>query len=121
MDTAKLVYAAAEHRQLLEVFFQGADMAVNTPALRSIPLAIDRWLKVLHIDFAESITISPLGRLKRGEASPLGRQHCRPTPLSGGHPRNAPGKNRKVPKTKLKTRLTLPFPLMCCWNTMTET
>ena len=44
---------SSEHRLLLDVFFQSERMAVNTPALRPIPLAVDRWLSVLHINFSE--------------------------------------------------------------------
>ncbi|MDR1956296.1 MAG: DEAD/DEAH box helicase family protein [Treponema sp.] len=41
-----------EYRELLAIFFQGAGYDVASPALRSIPLAIDRWLSVLYIDFS---------------------------------------------------------------------
>jgi uncharacterized Zn finger protein/superfamily II DNA or RNA helicase len=41
-----------EYRELLEVFFQGRGMETDSPALRSLPLSIDRWLSVLHIDFS---------------------------------------------------------------------
>ncbi|GHV33272.1 helicase [Spirochaetia bacterium] len=40
-----------EYQTLLGVFFQGAGMGVSTPALRSLPVSIDRWLSVLHINF----------------------------------------------------------------------
>jgi superfamily II DNA or RNA helicase len=41
----------AAARELVGLFFQGEEMDVNSPALRSLPLAIDRWLSVLHTDF----------------------------------------------------------------------
>jgi superfamily II DNA or RNA helicase len=41
-----------EHRELLDVFFQGKSMGTSSPALRSLPVSIDRWLSVLHIDFS---------------------------------------------------------------------
>ncbi|MDR2521519.1 MAG: SWIM zinc finger family protein, partial [Spirochaetaceae bacterium] len=41
-----------DFRRLLSVFFEGEPLPVDTPAQRSLPLAIDRWLSVLHIDFA---------------------------------------------------------------------
>jgi superfamily II DNA or RNA helicase len=40
-----------EYRELLEVFFQGQGLETAAPVLRSLPLAIDRWLSALHIDF----------------------------------------------------------------------
>jgi SNF2 family DNA or RNA helicase len=40
-----------EYRELLEVFFQGKALTVTSPALRSLPVNIDRWLSVLHIGF----------------------------------------------------------------------
>jgi len=40
-----------EYRDLLDVFFHGKQMDVSTPALRSLPITIDRWLSVLHINF----------------------------------------------------------------------
>ncbi|MDR0316276.1 MAG: DEAD/DEAH box helicase family protein [Treponema sp.] len=42
---------SSEYRELLEVFFQGAGMDTSSPALRALPVSIDRWLSVLHIDF----------------------------------------------------------------------
>ncbi|MDR2135704.1 MAG: DEAD/DEAH box helicase [Treponema sp.] len=41
----------AAAKELLQLFFQGKEMEVDSPALRSLPLAIDRWLSVLHTDF----------------------------------------------------------------------
>ncbi|MDR1637924.1 MAG: DEAD/DEAH box helicase, partial [Treponema sp.] len=41
-----------EYRELLDVFFQGRSMGTASPALRSLPVSIDRWLSVLHIDFS---------------------------------------------------------------------
>ncbi|MDR1971661.1 MAG: DEAD/DEAH box helicase [Treponema sp.] len=38
-------------RELTGLFFQGEELDVASPALRSLPLAIDRWLSVLHTDF----------------------------------------------------------------------
>ncbi|MDR1029403.1 MAG: DEAD/DEAH box helicase family protein [Treponema sp.] len=43
---------SADHRELLGLFFQGQTCNVSSPAMRSIPLAIDRWLSVLFIDFS---------------------------------------------------------------------
>ncbi|MDR1929918.1 MAG: DEAD/DEAH box helicase [Treponema sp.] len=37
---------------LMDLFFQGKVLDVASPALRSLPLAIDHWLAVLHTDFA---------------------------------------------------------------------
>jgi SNF2 family DNA or RNA helicase len=39
-------------RELLNLFFQGGVIDVTAPALRSMPIAIDRWLSVLSIDFS---------------------------------------------------------------------
>ena len=41
-----------EYRELLDMFFQGKSMGTSSPALRSLPVSIDRWLSVLHIDFS---------------------------------------------------------------------
>jgi superfamily II DNA or RNA helicase len=41
-----------EYRELLDLFFQGKSMGTASPALRSLPVSIDRWLSVLHIDFS---------------------------------------------------------------------
>ncbi|MDR0731431.1 MAG: DEAD/DEAH box helicase, partial [Treponema sp.] len=43
--------AGAAAKELLELFFRGKEMEADSPALRSLPLAIDRWLSVLHTDF----------------------------------------------------------------------
>jgi superfamily II DNA or RNA helicase len=42
----------ASLREMLDLFFQGAALDVASPSLRSLPLAIDRWLAVLHTDFS---------------------------------------------------------------------
>ncbi|MDR0403704.1 MAG: DEAD/DEAH box helicase family protein [Treponema sp.] len=42
----------AEFRELLDLFFQGDSVDVSSPARRSLPSAIDRWLSVLHISFS---------------------------------------------------------------------
>jgi uncharacterized Zn finger protein/superfamily II DNA or RNA helicase len=52
-----------ETRNLLDLFFQGKALGVASPALRGLPLAIDRWLSVLHTDFSAwkyRFTIKPL-------------------------------------------------------------
>jgi len=41
-----------EYKQLLNLFFMGMFIDVSSPAKRSLPIAIDRWLSVLHIDFS---------------------------------------------------------------------
>jgi len=41
-----------EYRTLLNLFFQGFCIDVSSPAQRSLPTAIDRWLSVLQIDFS---------------------------------------------------------------------
>jgi len=40
-----------EYLDLLNLFFQGIGMDVSSPAQRSFPVAIDRWLSPLHIHF----------------------------------------------------------------------
>ncbi|MCL2067790.1 MAG: DEAD/DEAH box helicase [Treponema sp.] len=42
-----------EYRELLNLFFQGFHIDVSSPAKRSLPIAIDRWLSVLQINFGE--------------------------------------------------------------------
>ncbi|MDR2490029.1 MAG: SWIM zinc finger family protein, partial [Spirochaetaceae bacterium] len=52
-----------DFRRLLAVFFAGEPLPVDTPDQRSLPLAIDRWLSVLHVDFAKyrySFTVKPI-------------------------------------------------------------
>ena len=49
-----------ENRELLNLFFYGKRINVSSPARRSLPASIDRWLSVLHISFTAynySITI----------------------------------------------------------------
>ena len=41
-----------EYKQLLNLFFMGMFIDISAPAKRSLPMAIDRWLAVLHIDFS---------------------------------------------------------------------
>jgi len=41
-----------EYKQLLNLFFLGMFADVSSPAKRSLPMAIDRWLSVLHINFS---------------------------------------------------------------------
>ena len=41
-----------DYRDLVDLFFQGAEMKTASPVMRSLPAAIDRWLSVLHLDFA---------------------------------------------------------------------
>jgi SNF2 family DNA or RNA helicase/uncharacterized Zn finger protein len=53
----------SEYRKLLNLFFLGMEIDVSSPALRSLPASIDRWLSVLHIDFSAyryAITIREL-------------------------------------------------------------
>ena len=59
-----------EYKQLLNMFFMGMFIDVSSPAKRSLPIAIDRWLSVLHINFSAyryAITIKDLS--KRGDDS----------------------------------------------------
>ena len=54
-----------EYKQLLNLFFLGMYIDVSAPAKRSLPMSIDRWLSVLHIDFSAyrySITIKDLSK-----------------------------------------------------------
>ncbi|MCL2411256.1 MAG: DEAD/DEAH box helicase, partial [Treponema sp.] len=41
-----------ELKQLLNLFYMRMFIDVSAPAKRSLPMAIDRWLSVLHIDFS---------------------------------------------------------------------
>jgi uncharacterized Zn finger protein/superfamily II DNA or RNA helicase len=40
-----------EYLELLNLFFYETEIDVSSPARRNLPMAIDRWLSVLHIDF----------------------------------------------------------------------
>ncbi|MDR2097214.1 MAG: DEAD/DEAH box helicase family protein [Spirochaetaceae bacterium] len=42
----------AEFRNLCALFFEGAGLDVSSPAFRSVPQAVGRWLTVLHTDFS---------------------------------------------------------------------
>jgi superfamily II DNA or RNA helicase len=57
-----------EYRELLEVFFQGKGLETASPGLRSLPLSIDRWLSVLHIDFSTRKYSFTLKNKSRGSA-----------------------------------------------------
>ncbi|MCL2186085.1 MAG: SNF2-related protein [Treponema sp.] len=41
-----------DYKQLLNLFFLGMFIDVSSPAKRSLPMSIDRWLSALHIDFS---------------------------------------------------------------------
>jgi SNF2 family DNA or RNA helicase len=41
-----------DFRKLMGLFFRGEGMDISSPALRGMPLAIDRWLAALHTDFS---------------------------------------------------------------------
>ena len=58
-------YRGEEYQKLLNLFFMGFFIDVSSPAARSLPAAIDRWLSVLHIDFSAyryAITIKDLSK-----------------------------------------------------------
>jgi len=60
-----------EYQKLLHLFFEGVVVDVSSPARRSLPAAIDRWLSVLHIDFTAyqySLTIKDLRRIAESDA-----------------------------------------------------
>ncbi|MCL2129712.1 MAG: SWIM zinc finger family protein, partial [Treponema sp.] len=42
----------AEFQELLDLFFFGREINVSSPASRSLPHNIDRWLSVFHINFS---------------------------------------------------------------------
>jgi SNF2 family DNA or RNA helicase/uncharacterized Zn finger protein len=55
----------SEYKQLLNLFFMGMFIDVSTPSGHSLPMAIDRWLSVLHIDFSAyryALTIRDLSK-----------------------------------------------------------
>ena len=61
---------SSEYKQLLNLFFTGMFIDTSLPAKRPLPMSIDRWLSVLHIDFTAfryAITIKDAA--KRGEES----------------------------------------------------
>jgi len=60
-----------EYRRLLNLFFLGMEVDVSSPAMRSLPAAIDKWLSVLHIDFTAyryAITIKDASKRKEDGA-----------------------------------------------------
>ena len=61
-----------EYKQLLNLFFMGMFIDVSSPAKRSLPMAIDRWLSVLHIDFSAyryAITIKDLSKRVKDDSN----------------------------------------------------
>ena len=59
--------SGSEYRELLNLFFSGAIIDTSSPARRSMPAVIDRWLSVLHVNFAVyrySLTIRESQQLK---------------------------------------------------------
>ena len=55
----------SDYKQLLNLFFMGMFVDVSSPAKRSLPVSIDRWLSVLHINFSAyryAITIKDLSK-----------------------------------------------------------
>jgi len=40
-----------DYKRLLNLFFMGMFADISSPAKRSLPMTLDRWLSVLHIDF----------------------------------------------------------------------
>jgi len=62
-----------EYRTLLNLFFQGFCIDVSSPAQRSLPTAIDRWLSVLQIDFSAhryAITIKEISVKNNSDETP---------------------------------------------------
>ncbi|MDR2177520.1 MAG: DEAD/DEAH box helicase [Treponema sp.] len=60
---------SAAAKKFLPLFFGGKEMEVNSPALRSLPFVIDRWLSVLHTDFRSCryrFTIKPAAKSGTG-------------------------------------------------------
>ena len=56
-----------DYKKLLNMFFTGMFIDITPPAKRSLPMTIDRWLSVLHIDFTAyryEITIKELIKRK---------------------------------------------------------
>ena len=54
-----------DYKRLINMFFLGMFIDVSPPAKRSLPMTIDRWLSVLHIDFSVyryEITIKELSK-----------------------------------------------------------
>ena len=63
----------AEFKNLRALFFEGAGLGVSTPAFRSVPQAIGRWLTVLHTDFSAyhyRILLKERSRKRDDEAAP---------------------------------------------------
>jgi uncharacterized Zn finger protein/superfamily II DNA or RNA helicase len=58
--------AGAAYRDLGGLFFRGEQIDVASPAMRSLPLSIDRWLSALHTDFSAwkyRFTVKSLNRI----------------------------------------------------------
>ncbi|MDR0761184.1 MAG: DEAD/DEAH box helicase family protein, partial [Treponema sp.] len=74
-----------EYQGLLEIFFQGQGIETASPALRSLPLSIDRWLSVLHIDFSAwkyLFTVKEASRTKRSPPGMVTDEEAPDVPLN---------------------------------------
>jgi superfamily II DNA or RNA helicase len=89
--------AGAAARDLLGIFFRGEEMAVDSPAMRSLPLAIDRWFSVLHTDFRAyryRFTLKPAaaeGGKKPETAFDLSIEGAPPSPAWDARKKTGPG------------------------------
>ncbi|MDR1787670.1 MAG: DEAD/DEAH box helicase family protein [Treponema sp.] len=61
-----------EFRELCALFFHGDALSAADPALRGLPLEIDRWLSPLHIDFAAFTYSLSLKPVRTGSADEAG-------------------------------------------------
>jgi superfamily II DNA or RNA helicase len=112
-----------DFRELLQIFFWGVSLPVDSPATRSLPLAIDRWLSVLHIDFAKwnyCFTVKQIeegGPRRRNTAAllPPGAHVVAPHPPLRGQDENgfAPPQRpqTETPDTNIELETALDFAL----------
>ncbi|MDR0998796.1 MAG: DEAD/DEAH box helicase family protein, partial [Treponema sp.] len=91
--------SARDFRELLDLFFQGKAVDVSSPAQRSLPSAIDRWLSVLHLSFAGpqySLTV------KGGKAAGQEADEIADFVLSMDVLAEQKGEMKKIPLSKCK-------------------
>ncbi|MDR2095864.1 MAG: DEAD/DEAH box helicase [Treponema sp.] len=86
-EYAKRSYTARRGTgELVQVFFQGTSLDVSSPAVRSLPLAVSKWLSVLHTDFSGGRRTPPVpGVVPVSEAVPVA------VTADDASPRKAPG------------------------------
>jgi len=103
-----------EYRELLNLFFMGIGIDVSSPARRSLPVAIDQWLSVLHIDFAAyrySLTIKTINTKQSSDPDAGTEINTDMFGLSMDVVDEQEGRVKKTPLSRVKDLDTLRAPI----------